>query len=440
MSKRLSLSKIITYCRESWKALPDFRKPNNHTKYDIVDAALAAFSVFFMQSPSFLAHQRDMQQRKRRSNAKTLFAIEKIPSDNQLRSLLDPIMPNHFNADYDWIMDGLKDSGHLEGFRSYQDTWLVVFDGLTYQSSTIIHCDNCSQRKDSQGVTHYYHSAITPVMVHPESPHVLPLPPEFIVPQDGHEKQDCERAAVKRWLTQHQGRYAPYTVTYLGDDLYANQPLCQRIAEIDRQFFVFVCKPDSHVGLYRELDLLTKVDGVMTCQTRHWNGRYAEIYTYRFANRLPLRTTEDALMVSWCELTVTHEKTGDVLFQNAWVTNHVLSAQNVATIVKIGRARWKVENENINILKNHGYHLEHNFGHGDKHLSTVLFALNLLAFLIHTAQHLTNDAYRLLRETLVVRRTFFNDLKALTRYTVFNNWEHLFDFMIVGLELNLSPP
>jgi hypothetical protein len=110
----------------------------------------------------------------------------------------------------------------------------------------------------------------------------------------------------------------------------------------------------------------------------------------------------------------------------------------VATIVKIGRARWKIEN--INILKNHGYHLEHNFGHGDKHLSTVLFALNLLAFLIHTAQHLTNDAYRLIRETLVVQSTFFNDLKALTRYTVFSSWEALFDFMLDGLELSLSPP
>lgn len=145
-------------------------------------------------------------------------------------------------------------------------------------------------------------------------------------------------------------------------------------------------------------------------------------------------------MVNWCELTVTHEKTGDILYQNAWITNHVLSVKNVAIIAKIGRARWKIENENINILKNHGYHLEHNFGHGDQHLSTVLFTLNLLAFLIHTAQHLANDAYRLIRETLVVRRTFFNDLKALTRYFVFDSWDHLFDFMIDGLELSLPSP
>jgi len=440
MSKRLSLKKIIAYCRMSWETLPDFRKPNNHTKYAIVDAALAAFSVFFMQSPSFLAHQRDMKKRKGQDNAKTLFEIEKIPSDNQLRSLLDPITPDHFHPNYDWVLAGLEENGHLESFRSYQDTLLVAVDGVTYHSSTTIHCDNCSQRSDSQGTTHYYHSAITPVIVHPDSPHVLPLPPEFIVPQDGHEKQDCERAAVKRWLAQSQSRFAPYTVTDLGDDLYANQPLCQRIAATDRQFFVFVCKPDSHIGLYREVELLTKVGGVTTHQTRCWNGRYAEIFTYRFANRLPLRTTEDALMVNWCELTITHEKTGEILFKNAWVTNHSLSLQNVATITRIGRTRWKIENESINILKNHGYHLEHNFGHGDQHLATVLFTLNLLAFLIHTAQHLNNDLYRLLRETLVVRCTFFNDLKALTRYFIFDGWDHLFAVMADGLEVSLPSP
>jgi len=440
MPKPLAVSKIVRYLRESWTKLPDYRKANNNTRYTIADAAMAAFSVFFMQSPSFLAHQRDMQQHKRSNNGKTLFEIEQIPSDNQVRSLLNPLTADHFHRGYEWVVDELESSGHLEAFRSYQETRLVAFDGVTYHSSTAVHCANCSQRKDSQGTTHYYHSAITPVMLHPQSSHVLPLPPEFIVPQDGHEKQDCERAAVKRWLEEHHRRFPPHSITYLGDDLYANQPVCQRIAAVDQQFFVFVCKPDSHVGLYREVELLTKVSGIMTQQTRHWNGRYAEISTYRFANQLPLRTTTDALMVNWCELIVTREETDAILFQNGWITNHTLTPQNVAAITQIGRARWKVENENINVLKNHGYHLEHNFGHGTQHLSTVLFTLNLLAFLIHTAQHLANDAYRLLRETLAVRRTFFNDLKALTRYILFDSWDALLKFMLDGLELSLPSP
>ena len=440
MSKPLSLSNVIRHFRESWQGLPDHRKANNNMRYVIADAALAAFSVFFMQSASFLAHQRDMEQRKRSNNGRTLFKIEKIPCDNQLRNLLDPVTPDYFDADFEWIVDEMEAAGTLDAFRSYAGTLLVAIDGLTYHSSTEVHCPNCSERKDSQGTTHYYHSAITPVIVKPGFAHVLPLPPEFIVPQDGHEKQDCERAAVKRWLAAHHSRYRPHTVTYLGDDLYANQPGCQLIAETYQQYFVFVCKPESHAAVYGELALLDKIGGVATHTTRHWNGRYAEIRTYRFANQVPLRTGADALPVNWCELTITHEGTGKVLFHNTWVTNHLLSAHNVAEIVQVGRTRWKVENETINVLKNHGYHLEHNFGHGEQHLSTVLFSLNLLAFLVHTAQHLTNGAYRLLRETLAVRRTFFNDLKALTHYIVFESWEALFKFMLDGLELTLPPP
>lgn len=440
MSESLSPSKIMHQLQVSWQSLPDHRQPSNNTQYEIADAAASAFSVFFMQSPSFLAHQRDMHQRKGRDNVATLFGVAKIPSDNQIRNLLDPISPDHFHADYEWVIEQLGQSGGLASFQDYQGTYLIPFDGVVFHSSEQIHCDNCSHRQDSTGVMHYYHSAILPVMVKPDSAHVLSLPPEFIVPQDGHEKQDCERAAVKRWLAQHYGRYQPHTVTFLGDDLYANQPLCQLIDQTYQHFFVFVCKPDSHPALYEWIASLAGVNGLETKQVRRWNGRHGEICSYRFVNQVPLRAGDDALLVNWLELTITHEETGKVLFHNAWVTNHRLSPNNVAHLAKVGRTRWKVENENINVLKTKGYNLEHNFGHGKRHLANVFFSLNLLAFLVHTAQHLVNKVYRLLRETLAVRRTFFNDLKALTRYMVFDSWEALFTFMVEGLELDMPPP
>jgi hypothetical protein len=105
----------------------------------------------------------------------------------------------------------------------------------------------------------------------------------------------------------------------------------------------------------------------------------------------------------------------------------------------VGRARWKIENESNNTLKQQGYHLEHNFGHGQQHLSAVLFTLNLLAFLVHTAQHLLSEPYRLLRTTLVARRTFFDDLRTLTRYMLFDSWDALFRFMLEGLEVVIPP-
>lgn len=230
--------------------------------------------------------------------------------------------------------------------------------------------------------------------------------------------------------------YPEQTVTFLGDDLYSNQPLCELIDQTYDQFFLFVCKPDSHSTLYTQLNVLDEAHELDSKRV----VEQGKIWFYRWCNTVPLRAGEDALKVNWLELTLTDEETGKIIYRNAWATNHAVMNTNVAELVHLGRSRWKVENENINVLKTKGYHLEHNFGHGDLHLANVFFTLNLLAFLVHTVQHLVNDAYRLLRETLSVRQTFFNDLKALTRYIVFDSWESLFAFMIDGLELELPPP
>lgn len=440
MTKALKQSNFVERFKNSWEELTDVRKKSNRLTYRMSEIALSAFSVFFMQSPSFLSHQRDMEQKKRGNNARTLFKLENIPCNQQVRNVLDHVQPAEIDDEFFWLIDELEEAGHLKNYADFAGTKAIALDGLTYHSSTEIHCDCCSTRKDSQGTVHYYHHALMPVYVKPDCAQVLALPPEFIVPQDGHEKQDCEREASKRWLAKHQDKFSPFSITYLGDDLYANQPLCKQIAEDAQQFFLFVCKPDSHKTLYEEIDLLAKVeDGIKSHQVRQWNGREYEIWTYRWATHLPLRASEDTLYVNWCELQITDEKTGDTLFHNSWCTNHQISLNNVAATCKLGRSRWKVENETINVLKNQGYHLEHNFGHGNHHLSSVLFALNLLAFLAHTALFLANTQYRLIRKELVRRITFFDDLRALTRYMVFDSWEHLFDFMIDGLEIDPIP-
>jgi hypothetical protein len=159
-----------------------------------------------------------------------------------------------------------------------------------------------------------------------------------------------------------------------------------------------------------------------------------ETDTYRFVNRVPLRDGNDALEVNWCELT-TRNASGEVLYKNAFATDHEITQDNVAEIVLAGRARWKVENENNNTLKTKGYHLTHNFGHGDENLSAVMVTLNLLAFLTHTVLGLMDANYQLVRQKLVTRKNFFNDLRALTRYLCFDSWTALLLFMMRGLEI-----
>jgi hypothetical protein len=202
--------------------------------------------------------------------------------------------------------------------------------------------------------------------------------------------------------------------------------------------FILVCKPDSHETLYKWVNTLAALGGVSGLTRRHWNGRFGEHWTYRYVNDVPLRAEAGPLHVNWCELTITDERDGRVLYHNAFVTNHPISDDTVAAIVAVGRTRWKVENEGNNTLKTKGYHFEHNFGHGQQHLAAFLLTLILLAFLCHTLLDLLNTPYQVLRQALAARHTFFDDLRALTRYWVFDSCEQLFEFMIRGLEL--PPP
>lgn len=436
----LTFDSLVARFHERLDQLPDHRQGGNNTTYEMKDAVLGAFAVFFAQSPSFLAYQARMEDTKGRSNANSLFGIDKTPSPPQIRNLLDPVFPGELFPIFRTNFEALAENGKLAQFRSFNNSLLVPLDGTQYFSSQKIHCNQCSQQELNNGETLYSHKVVTAVVVHPDVPHVIPLEPEFIQPQDGHNKQDCEIAASKRWLERCGETYAAYNITLLGDDLYAHQPFCQ--AALTAKFnFIFTCKPDSHQKLYEWLQFLqAKPDEQLpTLVCRHWNGQFAEIWTYRYVNQLPLRGGEQALEVNWCELTITRQDTGEQLYHNAFVTNYWINENNVEAIVAAARSRWKTENSGNNVLKNQGYHLEHNFGHGQQYLSATLLTLNLLAFLFHTILHLVDERYQLLREHLRARRTFFNDIRSLTRYLCFDSWDHLLTFMLNQLELDIPP-
>jgi len=436
MHETLSLSHLMKELQQIFEKFPDLRTGQN-TRYEVADAGKAAFSVFFTQCASFLEHQEEMQRLKGRSTAQTLFGMKNIPSDSHIRSLLDPVLPSYLEPMYRLVFERLEAGGILEAFRSHTRSLLIALDGTEYFSSQKITCPNCSQRQLTNGKTNYYHSALTPVIVQANNEHVISLEPEFIKPQDGHEKQDCEIEAGKRWLLTHGKYYAGYNTTLLGDDLYSRQPFCRAVKEA-QMHFILVCKEDSHLLLYETVAFLEAQGVLGKYQKRRWNGNFGEIYTYRYASQLPLRGGSDAMRVNWLELTIVHEGTREIIYKNAFVTDFAVLETTVDAIARDGRARWKVENENNNILKTKGYHLEHNFGHGEQGLSSLLLSLNLLAFLFHTVMGLVDEKYRLLRQTLRKRRKFFQHVETLLEYLLFDSWDALFSFMCRGLELDTS--
>ena len=434
MTNPLSFDDLQAILHQGIAHLPDHRQPSPNTRYTMQDAALGAFGIFFTQSPSFLEYQRQLQASKGRNNAQTLFGVQQIPCDNQIRTLLDPIAPSHFDAIFLEVFARLAQHHLLDSFRVLGDQLLVSLDGTSYFSSQAIHCHNCLTRQLSNGQTLYYHPAITPVVVCPGRSQVIALPPEYIMPQDGHDKQDCEQMAGKRWIRQHAHAIAPQHVTLLGDDLYSKQPLCA-LALAKGFNFILVCKPDSHPKLYKRVAFWQANDGITTCERRHWNGRFPEVSMYRWLHDVLLLDGKETLAVNWFELTVVNATTGAQLYHNSFITNHRVTADNVAEVAQAGRGRWKIENENNNVLKTKGYHIEHNFGHGQQYLAALMLSLNLLALLFHTVLEWSDAKYTLLRQVLARRQTFFDDIRALMRYLVFDSWQHLIEFMIRGLEL-----
>ena len=428
-------NKLIRRVRAVAADLPDPRTGAN-TRYSMADLALAAFAVFFTQCPSFLSFQQNMEKTHGRNNARSLFQMEDIPCDNHIRSILDSVAPTHLFPLFDDLFEAFAKTGVLEQMRAVHHTRLIALDATWYYSSQSehIYCESCSCLKHADGTVTHFHSAITPVIVCPGHDKVVPLRPEFITPQDGALKQDCEINAAKRWLSAQAARYATGNDTLLGDDLYAHQPFCRQVL-LHGFHFLFTCKPTSHTHLAGWVETLEPGRTLHTSKQRvkgpsnHW-----EHHEYRWAEGVPLTDSDDALKVNWCELTVTNAE-GALRYRNSFITDWKITAENVAGLVAAGRARWKIENENNNVLKNHGYHLEHNFGHGKQHLSALLLTMNLLAFGLHTLLELGDESYRLVRKAVGARRKFFTHLEALTTYLPFENWERLMDFMMRGLEI-----
>lgn len=397
--------------------LPDKRRGRN-CQFTMADIGMGAFSVFFMQSPSFLAHQRQLLEGQGRSNCHTLFQMSDIPCDNHIRAMLDPVEPSLFHPAFEKAVRTLEANGGLAALRCLGSHVLIALDGTQYHRSSKVRCKCCSTVTKGKN-TEYFHSMVQASIVAPGHNRAVPLQPAFIAPQDGSEKQDCESRACRRWLVEHGATYARFNPIYLGDDLYSCQPICEAVLAANGHF-LFVCKPDSHPTL---TDYLTNIEIDERVETLK-RGKQRFRYTYRWMCDLPLRDGKDAMRVNWLSIEIT-DPNGKVTYRNSFVTDLAVGRDNVVELAACGRARWKVENETFNTLKTKGYNLEHNFGHGQHNLAAVLAILNLLAFACHTVADLVDDLWQRARTKAHTRLGFFNHLRSITVFVVFTSWHEL---------------
>jgi len=406
-----------------FRQIPDQRDPSRIT-WEMPAVLMSAFAMFFFQHPNLLEYQRRMKKKSGRSNLERIFQVEDIPSDTQMRTILDGVATEPLRRVLPEIFERMRRIGWTAKFVTEvggEKYYTVAFDGSEYFHSTKIECPGCLRRTGKDGETQSSHVVVGATLVRAGSHAVLPLDVEEVRNEDGQEKQDCEINAGKRVAKRLRQEHRQLKICLTGDDLYAHEPFLLNLREL-RMNFVLVAKPTSHEELF---DWVEDLDRLGECVKGKWEEGPAckrRYFEYRIASQVPLKQ-DGQVMVNFVEVWERNKK-GKVIYHNSWVTDFEVTAENAAQIIGIGRSRWKIENEQFNVHKNHGYELEHNYGHGQQRLSMVFYLLNLLAFLAHKVLEFGDRLYQQCRQD-ESRKGLWTMLRSAFYLIEFESWDAL---------------
>ncbi len=383
---------------------------------------MGALAMFCFQDASLLQFMQRVKAPTMAANLRNIWALGSIPSDTQMRTVMDEIDPQEFEGVFTSFFRLLQRGKHLEQYRVLGTYYLCAIDGSEYFSSDHIGCPSCLQRKVKKkggDTLQFSHQIVQAALVHPKLSPVIPLPPEAVRNTDGSEKQDCETNAAKRLLEKIKKAHPKLPLIIVGDGLYSKQPMIESTTS-SGMHYVFTCKPDDHKILVEWVDGLRLLHEVTHMEHVDRKGR---THVYEWACGVPLNGTKDARLVNYFEYWL---KEGQrVGYHSSWVTDLPLDDECIEEMVRIARSRWAIENEVFNTVKNQGYHIEHNYGHGVRNLSFNFFLLNMLAFFLHQIFELTDRTYQWLRKHLGSKKNLWDHLRILCYSIVFADWDDL---------------
>ena len=193
--KDLSADGLISVIREGFDAIPEPEQRENQD-ISLSDALMSAFAMFSLKDPSLLAF--DERRRDPNHNFRSIYGIQNVPCDTQMRTILDPVEPEALYPLFTEIFNRVQRGKGLEAYVFFEGHYLISLDGTGYFSSNKIHCSSCQEMHHRNGKITYSHHMLGASLVHPELKEVIPLAPEPIIKQDGDTKNDCERNATRR--------------------------------------------------------------------------------------------------------------------------------------------------------------------------------------------------------------------------------------------------
>lgn len=433
----LTFEAIVALFGRTFERLPDGRDPTR-LSYPMRDAAMSALACFFFQDPSLLAFQRRIRSRMGRDNLETMFGVEAIPSDTQLREILDGAPVDPVRRLLGHVFERYRRSGWAAEFKTSRalggGLYPLILDATDYYASSAIGCQHCltsTHTKDGKQTTRFRHAMLSATVFKARSHQVLPLDAEPIRNTDGTEKQDCEINAAKRLLPRVRREHPRLPILVLGDALYAHEPL---LAELDRlsMSHLLVVTPGSQPETFDWVEDLDAKGGWV--EHGSWTEGPAakrRFFDYRICRHVPVSQAR----LAWSNFLEVWERDreGKVIYHNSWVTDLEVESRNVEEVFWTARGRWKIENEQFNVHKRGGYELGHNFGHGEKTLSTLFYFLNLLAFVAHRVLERSDRVYQHCRARVPLKE-LWTAFRVMIGLQVYASWAELVRHRLMTLD------
>lgn len=425
MRKHLSAPSLLQALRLSFSYIND---PNDKTSsYSAKDCLMSGLAIFGLKSPSLLDFDEKRKDKFVCHNLKTLYGVEQAPCDTYLRERLDEVEPRKLCRSYKSVFRAAQRGKVLPFFEFMDGYYLISNDGTGVFHSEKVHCENCYVKNHRDGRVSYYHQVMSSVLVHPDQSVVLPMMMEPIIKGDGSKKNDCERNASKRLLSTLRGMHPQLKLMVVEDGLHSNAPHIKLLKSLGYRYLIGA-KPDDHTWLF---------DWVKACHcdelllTRDETEHY-----FRWVNDVPLNESNEDVRVNFIEYREKNKKGKEQHF--TWITDVLVTKDNVYKLMRGARARWKIENETFNTLKNQGYSFEHNFGHGNRNLSTVFAHLMMLAFAVDQLQQLCCPLFQKALKACLKKRRLWETMRHYFCNCLIDCWEALYQAIVTKPEIRIS--
>jgi Transposase DDE domain len=420
--KQLSARGMLTKIRSTFEQIPEPpRDPRGlKSKIPLADCLMAGLAIFGLKFPSLLQFDQAMDDAPTKHNLKTLYGVKQAPCDTYIRERLDKVDPQLLRPAFTDLFSLIQRGKVIEDYKFLDDCVLVPGDGTGVFSSEEVHCSNCCEKHHKDGRITYYHQMLAGVLVHPDHCEVFPFCPEPISKPDGSTKNDCEQNATRRFLEHFRREHPRLNVIFTFDALSAKAPYIRPIIDMGAHFIIGVNSTGNP-------SLFEWVKGIKL-ETLKITAK-KEILELSFYNKIPLNDANHDLEVNFIDCVVRDLK-GKIKGHFSWITDIEVTKSNVYQLSRGGRARWKIENETFNTLKNQGYNFEHNYGHGKQHLSHVFGILMFLAFLIDQIQQRCCALFQAAVQKAKSRSRFWRRQQSVFTELFIASWEDLFLWMV----------